>query len=314
MHLLSFIYHEEKMTEQQSTLLVTGAGGQLGQRVLHHLLDTLKVSPERIIAASRNIETLSTLAHRGVVVRRCDFDDPASMAGAFHGVDRVLLISTDVLDEPGRRLAQHRAAIAAAEKAGVRHVVYTSMPAPEGSPIPFATDHLGTETALAASTLPGWSVLRNHWYYENLLMSLPHILATGQWHTAAGEGGIAHIARDDLAKAAAVALATGSGKHTYTLSGSRAYTTEEMAGLLGKAAGKPIQVNHVPLAAIEQGMMQAGLPEILARTFASFDTNTALGRCVEVTGDFKALTGDEPQPFEQWVEAQRDGLRNMAAG
>lgn len=301
------------MTTSQPTLLVTGASGHLGQRVLHHLLDTLRIAPERIVAASRNTDTFSEIARRGVALRRCDFDNPDSMAEAFKGIDRVLLISTDVLDRPGHRLTQHRAAIAAAEKAGVQHLVYTSMPEPEGSPIPFAVDHQGTETALAESALPGWTVLRNHWYFENLLMSLPHILATGQWHTATCEGRLAHIARDDLAKAAAVALATSSGKHTYTLSGARAYTTAEMAGLLGQAANKPIQVNNVPLEAIEQGMMQAGLPEGLARIFASFDTNTALGRFARVTGDFKALTGDEPQPFEAWVETQSATLKQMAA-
>lgn len=301
------------MTTQHATLLVTGASGQLGQRVLHHLLETLDIAPERIVAASRKPEMLSDYARRGITLRRCDFDNTASMAEAFQGIDRLLLISTDVLDRPGHRLQQHRAAIATAEKAGIEHVVYTSMPEPEGSPIPFAVDHEGTETALAASTLQGWSVLRNHWYYENLFMSLPHTLATGQWHTATGEGRVAHIARDDLAKAAAIALATGSGKRTYTLSGSRAYTTEEVAGLLSKAVGKHIQVNQVPVEAIVQGMMQAGLPEILARTFASFDTNTAMGRLAQVTGDFRALTGDDPQPFEQWVEAQHETLRKMAA-
>jgi len=300
------------MQDQQPNLLVTGASGQLGQRVLHHLIETLKIAPERIVAASRKPETLSEFARQGIVLRRCDFDDAASMAEAFQGIDRMLLISTDVLDRPGHRLAQHRAGIAAAEKAGIQHVVYTSMPEPEGSPIPFAPDHLGTETALAASALPGWSVLRNHWYFENLFMSLPHILASGQWHTAAGEGRIAHIARDDLAKAAAVALASGKGKRIHTLSGSSAYTTAEIAALMGAAAGKHIQVSQVPLEAIVQGMIQAGLPEPLARTFASFDTNTAMGRCAQVTGDFKALTGGDPQSFEAWVGEQRETLQRMA--
>jgi len=301
------------MQDQLPTLLVTGASGQLGQRVLHHLIETLKIAPERIVAASRKPETLSEFARQGIGLRRCDFDDAASMAEAFQGIDRMLLISTDVLDRPGHRLAQHRAGIAAAEKAGIQHVVYTSMPEPEGSPIPFALDHLGTETALAASALPGWSVLRNHWYFENLFMSLPHILASGQWHTAAGEGRIAHIGRDDLAKAAAVALASGKGKRIHTLSGSSAYTTAEIAALVGEAAGKRIQVNQVPLEAIVQGMIQAGLPEPLARTFASFDTNTAMGRFAQVTGDFKALTGDEPQAFAVWVGEQRETLQRMAS-
>ncbi|MBP0573936.1 KR domain-containing protein, partial [Mycobacterium tuberculosis] len=96
----------------------------------------------------------------------------------------LLLISTDTLGAPGLRLAQHRTAIAAAEAAGVRHVLYTSLPKAEESLVSFAPDHAGTEAALAASRIPGWTALRNHWYFENLLFSLPHILASGQWYTA----------------------------------------------------------------------------------------------------------------------------------
>ena len=35
----------------------------------------------------------------------------------------------------------------------------------------------------------GWTILRNCWYMKNRLMILPQVLRTGQWHSAAGEGG-----------------------------------------------------------------------------------------------------------------------------
>jgi NAD(P)H dehydrogenase (quinone) len=292
-----------------STLLVTGASGHLGQRVIHHLLETLKVAPQRIIATTRKPETLKDLAAKGVTVRAADFDDAASLRSAFAGADRLLLISTDALDRPGRRLEQHQAAIAAAEQAGVGHVVYTSMPLPEDSPLLIAPDHAGTEKALAHSALKGWTVLRNHWYFENLFMSLPAALASGQWYSAAEQGQVAHIARDDLARAAATALASdAAGKTTYTLSGAEAFTTEQIAQQVSHATGKPLQVVHVPLAGLIQGMVGAGFPEPLATIFASFDTNTAAGRVAEVTNDFKTLTGVAPQPFAQWLAANAAAL------
>ncbi|TXT41145.1 MAG: NmrA-like protein [Comamonadaceae bacterium] len=286
-----------------STLLVTGASGHLGQRVIHHLLETLHVAPERIIATTRKPETLQALADQGITVRAADFDDAASLRQAFAGADRLLLISTDALDRPGRRLAQHQAAVAAAEQAGVAHVVYTSMPLPDNSPLLIAPDHAGTEKALANSTLKGWTVLRNHWYFENLFMSLPSALAMGQWFSAAEQGKIAHIARDDLARAAATALASdAAGKTTYTLSGTEAFTTEQIAQRVSQAVNKPLQVVPVPLAGLIQGMVGAGFPAPLAAVFASFDTNTALGRVAEVTGDYQKLTGVTPQPFADWLE------------
>lgn len=292
-----------------STLLITGASGHLGQRVIHHLLETLKVAPQRIIATTRKPEALKDLAAKGVTVRAADFDDAASLRSAFAGANRLLLISTDAMDRPGRRLAQHQAAIAAAEQAGVAHVVYTSVPLPENSPLLIAPDHAGSEQALANSALPGWTVLRNHWYFENLFMSLPSALASGQWYSAAEQGRVAYIARDDLARAAATALVSDTtGKTTYTLSGAEAFTIEQIAQQVSQATGKPLQVVHVPLAGLIQGMVGAGLPEPLAAVFASFDTNTAAGRVADVTGDFQKLTGVAPQPLAAWLNANAAAL------
>src|SRR5215207_6152497 len=114
-------------------ILVTGAAGQLGQRVIHHLIETYKVAPGNIVAATRSPEKLSELEKKGVVTRKADFDDAAGLEKAFVGVDRLLIISTDALDTPGKRLAQHQGAVAAAVKSGVKHIAYTSMPAPDNS-------------------------------------------------------------------------------------------------------------------------------------------------------------------------------------
>ncbi len=288
------------------SLLVTGASGHLGRRVIHHLLETLHVPASRIVAATRDPGKLGDLAARGVAVRAADFDNPASLTAAFKGVDRLLLISTDALDKPGRRFEQHKAAIAAAGISGVKHIVYTSMPKPEDSPLLIAPDHANTEAALAASPLAGFTILRNHWYFENLFMSLPHALQSGNWYSAAGDGKIAHIARDDLAFAAATILAgEESGRRTYTLSGAEAFTTSEIAAAVSQALKKPLAVIDVPLEGLVQGMMGAGLPEPLARIFASFDTNTAAGRVAEITSDFRKITGREPLRFSTWLEANK---------
>ena len=283
--------------------LVTGASGHLGQAVITALIGYHKIPANQIIATTRKPETLSALAAKGVEVRAADFDDTAGLAAAFKGAERLLLISTDAMDKPGRRLAQHRNAVDAAEKAGVKHLLYTSMPGPETSAVLFAPDHLGTEKAIAASSLPGWTILRNNWYFENLLHGVPQALASGTWYTSAGDGKIAHIARADLARTAAAALAgTSSGKATYTLTGTRGYTTAEIARLVSDAVGRPLAVVQVPEDALVQGMVGAGLPEPVARLFASFDTNTKQGGLAIVTGDVKTLTGSDPQSFEKWLK------------
>lgn len=295
-------------TQETSRLLVTGASGQFGRAAVGHLLDTLTVPAERLIVTSRRPEALADLAARGVAVRAADFDDTSSLPAAFAGAERVLLVSTDALDRPGRRLAQHRAAIDAIAAAGARHVVYTSAPEPEGAPLLIAPDHWGTEQHLAASPL-AWTVLRNHWYFENLYLSLAGVLASGKWYSAAGHGGIAHIARDDLALAAATALASPPAvNQTLTLSGAEAFTTAQIVELVAAAAGKPIERVPVPVQGLIDGMVAHGLPKPLAEIFASFDTNTAAGRVGKVTGDFRRLTGRDPLPYRDWLTQQRDSI------
>lgn len=291
------------------TLLVTGASGHLGQRVLRHLIDTLKVSPGRIIATTRNADRLAIWASRGVSVRSASFDDEASMFRAFRGAQRVLLISTDA-ELPGQRIEQHRHAIAAAESAGVEHVVYTSMPEPKRSLVLFAPDHADTEAALQASELAGWTVLRNHWYFENMLMLLPGVLARGgKWFSAAGDGRIADIARDDLALAAARELVGSSdGKTVHTLSGGEALTTVEQARLISATVGRPIQVIPVSPEDLLRGLVGAGVPEQFALLLVSFDVNVAAGHMGNVSGAFAQITGRRPQAFADWLIANEAAL------
>ena len=292
--------------------LVTGASGKLGQSVLHHLTETYHVAAGDIIAASRKPEALSEWAAKGLKTLVVDFDDTASMEKAFAEAGRVLIISTDALDRPGHRLLQHKAAIAAAEKAGVQHLLYTSMPEPANSPLLFAPDHEGTEAAIEASAIPGWTILRNNWYFENVFLSAGSARASGHWYSAAAGGGIAHLLRDDIGRAVAAALiAPTDAKTIYTLTGTKTYSHAEIVALIGAAAGKTISLVEVPVEGLVQGMVGAGLPEPLARVFASVDTMIGIGGLAKVTGDYKALTGLEPQGFEAWVDSQAPAFKAL---
>jgi NAD(P)H dehydrogenase (quinone) len=295
------------MTE---TLLVTGASGQLGRGVIRYLLDTHKIPPARIIATTRNPESLADLAASGVVVRAADFNDAASLETAFKGADKVLIISTGDLDlKSGRRLKQHENAVAAAKNAGVSHLLYTSMPNPEPvSPVLFADDHYSTEQAIKGSGIP-YTIFRNGWYQENLFLALPHAIASGRWYTSAGEGRIAHGARDDMAAAIAAGLASGStDSKTYTLTGPHAYTTAEIAALVSEVTGKPLEVIQVPDEALTEGVKAAGVPEDFADVVVSFDVNTRSGRIAMVTDAIETLSGRKPQTLKQFLEANKAAL------
>ncbi len=110
-------------------LLVTGASGALGRLVVEALLE--RVEPSRVVAAVRDPAKLADLAARGVEVRAADYEQPATLAAAFAGIDRLLLISSNAV---GQRQPQHANVIAAAKDAGVGLIAYTSILHADRSP------------------------------------------------------------------------------------------------------------------------------------------------------------------------------------
>lgn len=284
-----------------SKILVTGASGHLGRLVIKHLLETEKVPASDVVAGTRDPGKCADLAAGGVEVRAVDFDAADMLAGAFAGIDRVLVISTDALDVPGKRVTQHKAAIAAAAAAGVKRIFYTSMPAPETSAVTFAWEHRESEEAVKATGVP-YTIFRDGWYMQNLFHSLPRAVETGQWYTSAGAGKTAHISRDDTARAIAAGLKSEEGEgRTYTLTGDTPRTNAEIAELVSKVTGKPVAVVDLTDEQLAGGMKAAGVPEFAVPTLVSFDRNTREGHIAMATEDFGRLTGRKPQSLEDFL-------------
>jgi NAD(P)H dehydrogenase (quinone) len=286
-------------------LLVTGAGGKLGRRVVDLLLESGKKS---VIATTRTPDKLADLASRGVDVRKADFDDQASLEKAFAGADRLLLVSTDALDRPARRLDQHRAAIAAAERAGVRHVLYTSAPAPHPAPRNALIDsHFWTEQALIASKLE-WTILRDNIYAEIALMGLMRAATTGELVSAVGDGARSYVTREDCARVAAAALAVTSGRQILDVTGPTAVTQAELAAIASELAGRPIKPVTVDPEELRKGLAGAGLPSPLVEGLVDFDIAAARGYHAIVTPTVKALTGRDPTPIRAFLATHATAL------
>jgi NAD(P)H dehydrogenase (quinone) len=301
----------KQMAERsQATLLVTGASGQLGRRVIELLQETYN-GP--IIAATRTPAKLSSFGRNYVSVRRADFEDPASLDESFAGVDRLLLISTDAVDIPGRRIQQHVNAVKAAERAGVKHVVYTSIihSGPE-SPAFVVPDHVATEAALAESSL-GWTVLRENIYMDLQLMSLGQALQSGTLANAIDSGKAAYITREDCARAAAAALSSSfEGRRTLEITGPEAVSQEEIAALASQISGKEIRYVPLDVETLVGYMTGAGMPRPVAEAYATFDTAIAQGEFDAVSSAVEDLTGRKPQSIGEFLSAHREVLLNPA--
>ena len=273
-------------------IVITGASGQLGRLVIQSLLT--KVPANRIVAAVRNPEKASDLAALGVQIRRADYTDSASLDAAFQGAEKVLLISSS---EVGQRLAQHRNAIDAARRAGVSLLAYTSLLHADTSPLGLAGEHVATEAWLAQSGVP-FVLLRNGWYTENYLASIPPALQHGAFIGSAGEGRIASAARADYAEAAAVVLTTpGQSGKVYELAGDEAYTLAEFSAELSRQSGKAIPYVDLPENDYKAALIGAGLPEPIAGLLADSDSGAAKGGLFDDTRQLGTLIGRPTTPL-----------------
>jgi NAD(P)H dehydrogenase (quinone) len=279
-------------------IVITGATGQLGRLVIEELLRTIPAST--IIAAVRNPAKAADLAARGVQVRKADYSQPGSLAQAFAGADKVLLISSS---EVGQRLPQHRAVIDAAVKAGVKLIAYTSILHADTSPVGLAEEHRQTEAALKASGLP-YVLLRNGWYHENYTTSVPAAVANGVVLGSAGEGRIASAARADYAAAAAAVLtrADQAGR-VYELAGDTAYTLSDLAAEIGRQTGKTVVYKNLPQAEHETALQSFGLPAPIAELLADADVGVSKGGLFDDGRQLSALIGRATTPIKDAIAA-----------
>ncbi|GAA2702623.1 SDR family oxidoreductase [Actinoplanes palleronii] len=286
-----------------TTIAVTGATGHLGRLVVEALLSR-GVEPSSIIAAVRSPEKAAGLLARGVQVRAADFDKPETLATAFAGVDRLLLVSTS---SPGSRLAQHHAAIEAAKAAGVGFVAYTSILRADTTPVLLAADHKATEEALAASGLKH-SFLRNGWYHENYTAQIPTATANGGFLGSSGEGRIAGASRADYAEAAAAVLVADDVKSVYELGGDTPFTMAELAAEVSKQTGTEIGYSDVPADQLVTILAGAGVPEGFAAILADTDVHIKENGALDNPGsDLRELIGRPTTSLSDAVAAALKG-------
>lgn len=285
-----------------TTYAVTGASGGLGRGVVTSLLER-DVDPAHVVAVVRDPAKVTDLAERGVTVRVGDYDRPDTLAGAFAGVDVLVLISSS---DPGRRIPQHTAAIEAATAAGVSRIVYTSAPQADSSTFSLVDDHRATEELLQAGTVP-FTVLRNNWYVENYTRDLDALLQRGSAIGSAHEGRVGVALRSDYAEAAAAAaVQAGREGKVYELAGPLV-TLGEFYATLSEVSGTT--VTYVDLSTEDHlaALLEAGLPEPVAGFVVSIDTAIAAGELATPPDDLVALLGRPATPLP-------DALRTIVKG
>lgn len=279
-------------------IAITGATGQLGRLVIQSLQ---RLAPtQRIIAAVRSPDKAQDLKSPTVEIREADYDRPETLAKAFIGVDKLLLISSNDL---GGRLAQHKAAIDAAKAAGVKLIAYTSILHTDTSALILTEEHRTTEAYLKASGVP-YVFLRNGWYTENETAALAAVLAHNAFIGSSAEGRISFAARADYAEAVArVLLADGQTGLIYELAGDEGVTLAEFAAETARLAGKPISYVNLPQADYAAALLGAGLPAPLATMLADSSAKAADGGLYDTSRTLSRLIGRPTTPIRDTLAA-----------
>jgi NAD(P)H dehydrogenase (quinone) len=291
--------------------LVTGASGRLGRRVVELLLQ----ADVPVIATTRTPDTLRQRIRPGAEVRYADLDEPDTLHRAFTGVDRVLLISTSSDPTRRRRLQRHGNAITAAERAGVRHLVYTSITGVHRTAVPSVyDDHSRTEEALAASTLE-WTVLRHNLYADQLMDALPQALAFGRLTAVAPGAPIAYVTREDCARADAAALLRAvDGHRIFEVTGPVAVDRATIAATIGAWCARHVAATRVDPVVLRAALVRAGMWQQVADTLVELETGIAEGRHGTVSHDLDELAGSPARSVLEELRARAPALIEAAAG
>jgi NAD(P)H dehydrogenase (quinone) len=269
---------------------VSGASGHLGSAVVSELL--LRPGGHEVVAISRTPDTISG-SPQG---RFGDYDQPESLAKAYAGLDRLLIITT-VAPEPGKRGAQIVTAIDAAVKAGVKHVVLMSAVGTrqEEEPARGASYWRGEQHLIA--TARSWTILRMNFYAEAFVQLAEAAVRQGVLIGLA-ESRAAFVARDDVA-AAAAGILTGDGHAgaIYNATGPERLSGAERAGVIADITGRPLAFRVITEEQLRAGLTQAGLPAGAVNVVVSIQASFAAGAFDIVTGDVERLGGRPPKPL-----------------
>jgi uncharacterized protein YbjT (DUF2867 family) len=266
-------------------ILITGGTGKTGRRIAQRLRD-----------AGHAVRTASR-THGDVLF---DLGEPSTWPPALDGIAAAYLMEPEIqASEEGQRRIPRLVDAAAA--AGVRRLVLLTAPGVEANQ---AHPLHRAEEAVKSSGLQ-WTIVQPTWFAQNFSEAiwLPGIL-DGALVLPAGDGATAFVDAEDIADVAAAALTHG-GHHgqTYVLTGPRAISFGEAAGLIGEATGRTIRHVDISPEAFTKAQIADGVPAGAARQVTGLYTSIRDGKATAAFGGVQRALGRQPRPFEGYVSA-----------
>jgi uncharacterized protein YbjT (DUF2867 family) len=276
-------------------ILVTGANGLNGSELIRRL-SASGVAVRGLVRDRAKAGKLSNLP--GVEIVEGDMLHPETLGPALQGVDRAMLISSSSPD----MLEVQSGFIAAARKAGVKHVVKLSGIMPElDSPFRFARMHGEIERRLEASGM-AFTHLRAGEFFPAYFRQVRNIAARGAIVLPMENARSASIDIGDIARVAAVTLTTpGHEGKIYPLTGPEALTMDEVAQRLSVATGKPIRYINIDPEEARRANLANGMPPYLVDGLFELFAERRKGKESQVAPVIPTIFGFRPTPFAEFA-------------
>ncbi|MGO4692277.1 SDR family oxidoreductase [Glaciibacter sp. 2TAF33] len=276
-----------------ATIAITGVTGHVGGRIIRQLAGEDPAAALVLIA--RNPARVPAIP--GTETALAEYGDSAAVESALARSDVLFMVSAH---EAADRLEQHRTFIAAAARAGVQHIVYTSfVGAGHSAGFTLARDHGATEEAIRDTGLD-YTFLRDNFYLDVLLEFADE---NGVIRGPAGDGVTAAVARADVADAAVAVLKHPEEhrKTVYELTGREAIGLAELARRASVATGRPFSFVDETMDEAHASRAHYGAPDWQVDAWVSTYTAIRDGELARVSGDVRKLTGNEPRTLEDVI-------------
>lgn len=283
------------------TIAVTAASGKLGSEIVRAVA---RLGADPVIGLAR---TPANAEHLGVEIRKGDYNSQAVLEESLRSVTSLLLVSG--MDDPSLRVEQHRNVIRAAEKVGVRKIVYTSIQGAEAGTAfsPVVQSNRQTEQDVRESSLD-WAIGRNGIYIEPDIEYIDNYREAGCIANCAGGGKCGYTTRPELAFAYARMLTEDEHNgQTYNLHGE-ALTQAQLAIHLNGAFDTQLVYKEM---AVEEYRREriAELGEFLGGVIAGIYAGIREG-AVDNPSQFVEAAGREHQSWTDYFSKLRaDAVR-----